>query len=44
MKFTGGRTLRKARRFFIAVIMVEGFLDGASVLVRTLTNGAVPRF
>ncbi len=44
MKFTGGRTLRKARRFFIAVIMVEGFLDGASVLVRTLTGGAAPPF
>jgi len=44
MKFSGGRMLRDARYFFIALIMVEAFTDGISALVRTISGGAVPGF
>ncbi len=44
MKFSGGRLLRDARYFFIALIMVETFVDGVSAAVRALTGGAAPGF
>jgi len=44
MKLGGGRRLRQARDFFIALILVEAFTDGFSVFVSTLTGGAVPGF
>jgi hypothetical protein len=44
MKLAGGRTLRQARYFFIALIMVEAAVGGVSTLVRTVTGGAVPSF
>ncbi len=44
MKFTGGRTLRSARYFFIAVILGEATVDGLSSALRILTQGATPAF
>jgi hypothetical protein len=44
MKFSGGRVLREARLFFIALIIVETFVGGVSTIVRILTDGAVPGF
>ncbi len=44
MKFAGGRQLRAARYFFVALILVEAFAGGVSTVVRTLTQGAVPGF
>jgi hypothetical protein len=44
MKFTGGRTLKQARSFFIAMILVETALGGLSTVVRTLSRGSVPGF
>jgi len=39
-----GRVLRNGRQFFIGFIITEGFLDGASAVVRSLSGGAVPGF
>jgi len=44
MKFAGGRMLRKARDFFIAVIIVDSFLTGLSAVVRTISGGTIPTF
>ena len=44
MEFSGGRLLRDARFFFIALIIVEAFADGVSTVVRTISGGAVPAF
>jgi len=44
MKFAGGKLLRDARYFFIALIIVEGLLGGLSAIVRTISGGAVPGF
>jgi hypothetical protein len=44
MKFAGGRALRQARQFFIALIIVETALGGISTIVRTLSAGRVPGF
>lgn len=44
MKLFGGRKLRQARYFFIALIIVEASVGGVSTLVRTITRGAVPGF
>jgi hypothetical protein len=44
MKFAGGRALRKARTFFIAVIVMQAFIDGVSTLVSTISKGQVPGF
>jgi hypothetical protein len=44
MKFSGGRLLREARLFFIALIIVESFVGSVSTIVRILTDGAVPGF
>ena len=44
MKIWGGRRLRDARFFFIALIIVEAFVGGVSTIVRTLSKGAVPGF
>jgi hypothetical protein len=44
MKISGGRMLRTARYFFIALILVEAAVGGLSTLVRVLTAGAVPGF
>jgi hypothetical protein len=43
-KFAGGATVRRARYFFIALILVEAFFGGVSTIVRTLTDGAFPGF
>jgi hypothetical protein len=44
MKFAGGRALRQARSFFIALIIVENAADGLSAFVRLATGGIVPGF
>jgi len=44
MKFAGGRMLRSGRYFFIGLIMVEALIGALSVIVRTLSGGAVPGF
>jgi hypothetical protein len=44
LKLGGGRTLRHARDFFIALIIVEATMDIVSSLVRLATGGAVPGF
>jgi hypothetical protein len=44
MKFGGGRALRQARYFFIALIIVEMTVGAISTLVRTITAGSVPGF
>jgi hypothetical protein len=44
MKFVGGRALRQARYFFIALIIVEMSTNALSTLVRTLTAGRAPSF
>jgi len=44
MEFSGGRLLRDARFFFIALIIVEAFADGVSTVVRTISGSAVPAF
>jgi hypothetical protein len=44
MKYTGGRTLRSARYFFIALILVEATVGGISTIVQILSKGAVPGF
>ncbi len=44
LKLAGGAMLRKARFFFIGLIVTEAFFDGLAALVRTATAGAVPRF
>jgi hypothetical protein len=44
MKFAGGRALRQARYFFIALIIVENAVGGVSTVVRLITKGAVPGF
>ncbi len=44
MKFSGGRLLRDARYFFIALIAVEAFVGGVSTLVRTISGGTVAGF
>jgi hypothetical protein len=43
MKFAGTQMLRKGRRFFIGLILVEALFSGLSVIVATITGGAVPR-
>jgi hypothetical protein len=43
-RFAGGATVRRARYFFIALILVEAFIGGLSTIVRTLTDGAAPAF
>ena len=44
MKFSGGRLLRDACFFLIALIIVEAFADGVSTVVRTISGSAVPAF
>jgi len=44
MKLSGGRALRGARYFFIALILEGAFVGGASTIVRTLSTGAVAGF
>lgn len=44
MKFTGGRTLRSARYFFIAVILSEATVGGFSAALKIITRGATPGF
>jgi len=44
MRLAGGRALRKARDFFIALIIVEATMDGVSTIVRTISGGHVPGF
>jgi hypothetical protein len=44
MKFAGGRALRQARYFFIALIIVETAVGGISTIVRTISGGLVPGF
>ena len=44
MKLAGGRLLRNARYFFIALIIVEAFVGGVSTIVRTISRGTVPGF
>ena len=44
MKFAGGRALRSARYFFIALILVEATVGGVSTLIRIVSRGTVPGF
>lgn len=44
MKLAGGRMLRDARYFFIALIVVEQSVGGISALVSTISKGTVPGF
>ena len=44
MKLAGGRVLRHARHFFVALILVEAFMGGVSTIVRTISGGDVPGF
>ncbi len=44
MKFAGGRMLRRARSFFIGLIVVDMLVSGLSIMVRAATGGAVPGF
>ncbi|MFW6189803.1 MAG: DUF6785 family protein [Planctomycetota bacterium] len=44
MRFGGGRRLRRARTFFIALIVVEACTEGLVAILRTATGGAVPAF
>jgi len=44
MKFAGGKTLRSARYFFIALILVEATVGGVSTLLRIASKGVVPGF
>ena len=44
MKYAGGRTLRSARYFFIALILVEAAVGGLSTLIRIASKGLVPGF
>ncbi len=44
MRLGGGRRLRQARYFFIALIIVEAFAEGLVAIVRAATGGAVPAF
>jgi len=44
MKLAGGRTLRRAREFFIALIIVEVSVSALSTIVRTLSRGTIPGF
>jgi len=44
MRLAGGRTLRQARRFFIALIVTESFFSGLSVLLQTASGGVIPGF
>jgi len=44
MKFAGGRALRSARYFFIAVILAEATVGGFSAALRIITKGATPGF
>ncbi len=44
MKFGSGRSVREARFFFIALILVESFVGVVSTIVGTLSKGAIPGF
>jgi len=44
MRYGGGRRLRAARLFFIALILSEAFTDGLSTVISAATDGAVPLF
>ncbi len=44
VKLAGGAMLRKARNFFIGLVIVESFLTGLSALVSSLSGGTVPAF
>jgi len=42
MRLAGARMLKQARRYFVAVIIVEFFLNGVSAIVSAISGGKVP--
>ncbi|MHC5033893.1 MAG: DUF6785 family protein, partial [Planctomycetota bacterium] len=44
LKFSSGRLVRKARMFFVGLILVEASVRAVSALVSTFTDGVVPEF
>lgn len=44
MRFGGGRRLRQARAFFVALILVETFAEGLVAVLRSVSGGAIPAF